>query len=129
MIPSHQHVSLPHTVISATCSTVVGVRILPTRVPKPTLRVRALNLTYKYSFDMGQVTETDMYYLQDEDLARQLVELGYRGSGDTLQRYEMLMSVPHGKINAEQQCSTIHSESYCGSTISERLSIRRLPCF
>lgn len=34
-----------------------------------------------------QVTETDMYYLQDEDLARQLVELGYRGSGDTLQRW------------------------------------------
>ena len=34
----------------------------------------------------AQVTETDMYYLQDEDLARQLVELGYRGSGDTLQR-------------------------------------------
>lgn len=28
-----------------------------------------------------------MYYLQDEDLARQLVELGYRGSGDTLQRW------------------------------------------
>ncbi|CAM9419922.1 unnamed protein product [Phaeothamnion confervicola] len=29
-----------------------------------------------------------MYYLGDENLARQLVELGYRGSGDTLQREE-----------------------------------------
>ncbi|CAM9257670.1 unnamed protein product [Heterosigma akashiwo] len=29
-----------------------------------------------------------MYFLEDEDLARQLVELGYRGSGDTLQREE-----------------------------------------
>jgi len=29
-----------------------------------------------------------MYYLEDEDLARQLVELGYRGSGDTLTREE-----------------------------------------
>jgi len=29
-----------------------------------------------------------MYYLEDEDMARQLVELGYRGSGDTLTREE-----------------------------------------
>lgn len=42
---------------------------------------------------IGQVTETDMYYLQDEDLARQLVELGYRGSGDTLQRWVNTLSV------------------------------------
>jgi len=51
-----------------------------------------------------QITEKDMYYLevtkiisyaylskvefQDEDLARQLVELGYRGSGETLKREE-----------------------------------------
>ena len=34
----------------------------------------------------AQVSETDMYYLEDEELARQLVELGYRGSGDTLKR-------------------------------------------
>lgn len=37
---------------------------------------------------VAQVTETDMYYLEDEDMARQLVELGYRGSGDTLTREE-----------------------------------------
>eukprot|EP00614_Pseudopedinella_elastica_P017589 CAMPEP_0172649718 /NCGR_PEP_ID=MMETSP1068-20121228/241931_1 /TAXON_ID=35684 /ORGANISM="Pseudopedinella elastica, Strain CCMP716" /LENGTH=157 /DNA_ID=CAMNT_0013464077 /DNA_START=187 /DNA_END=657 /DNA_ORIENTATION=+ len=36
----------------------------------------------------AQVTSTDMFYLEDEDLARQLVELGYRGSGDTLTREE-----------------------------------------
>ena len=36
----------------------------------------------------AQVSETDMYYLEDEELARQLVELGYRGSGDTLKRDE-----------------------------------------
>jgi hypothetical protein len=29
-----------------------------------------------------------MYYLEDEDLARQLVELGYRGTGETLKREE-----------------------------------------
>mmetsp|Transcript_9263 Transcript_9263/g.14216 ORF Transcript_9263/g.14216 Transcript_9263/m.14216 type:complete len:246 (-) Transcript_9263:205-942(-) len=43
--------------------------------------------TYEDYLD-SQVTDTDMYYLEDEDLARQLVELGYRGSGDTLQREE-----------------------------------------
>ena len=43
--------------------------------------------TYEDYLD-SQVTDTDMYYLEDEDLARQLVELGYRGSGDTLQRDE-----------------------------------------
>ena len=30
----------------------------------------------------------DLYYLEDQDLARQLVELGYRGSGETLKREE-----------------------------------------
>ena len=29
-----------------------------------------------------------MYYLEDEELARQLVELGYRGNGETLKREE-----------------------------------------
>eukprot|EP00953_Heterococcus_sp_UTEX-ZZ885_P006518 3985-Heterococcus_DN1.PRE.1 len=43
--------------------------------------------TYEDYLD-SQVTDTDMFYLEDEDLARQLVELGYRGSGDTLQREE-----------------------------------------
>jgi len=43
--------------------------------------------TYEDYLD-AQVSETDMYYLEDEDLARQLVELGYRGNGDTLSREE-----------------------------------------
>ncbi|KAG9396281.1 Protein of unknown function DUF4464 [Carpediemonas membranifera] len=29
-----------------------------------------------------------MFYLDDQDMARQLVELGYRGNGDTLKREE-----------------------------------------
>jgi len=36
----------------------------------------------------SQISDTDMYYLQDEDMARQLVELGYRGTGETLKREE-----------------------------------------
>lgn len=34
----------------------------------------------------SQISETDMFYLEDEELARQLVELGYRGTGETLKR-------------------------------------------
>jgi hypothetical protein len=36
----------------------------------------------------SQITPHDLYFLEDEDLARQLVELGYRGSGETLKREE-----------------------------------------
>eukprot|EP00002_Diphylleia_rotans_P031699 TRINITY_DN65_c0_g1_i9.p1 TRINITY_DN65_c0_g1~~TRINITY_DN65_c0_g1_i9.p1 ORF type:complete len:247 (-),score=57.58 TRINITY_DN65_c0_g1_i9:310-1050(-) len=43
--------------------------------------------TYEQYLD-SQISATDMYYLEDEDLARQLVELGYRGSGETLKREE-----------------------------------------
>ncbi|KAJ8613501.1 hypothetical protein CTAYLR_002175 [Chrysophaeum taylorii] len=45
--------------------------------------------TYEDYLD-AQVSETDMFYLEDEELARQLVELGYRGSGDTLKREEFM---------------------------------------
>lgn len=60
--------------------------------------------TYEDYLD-SQITPLDLYYLEDEDLARQvrwspnqfccyltycaqLVELGYRGSGETLKREE-----------------------------------------
>ncbi|XP_043934642.1 cilia- and flagella-associated protein 299 [Protopterus annectens] len=36
----------------------------------------------------SQITALDLYYLEDEELARQLVELGYRGSGEVLKREE-----------------------------------------
>jgi hypothetical protein len=36
----------------------------------------------------SQITAEDLYYLEDEELARHLVELGYRGSGETLKREE-----------------------------------------
>eukprot|EP01041_Mallomonas_annulata_P013300 gene13300-28166_t len=41
--------------------------------------------TYEDYLD-SQLTETDLGYLEDEDMARQLVELGYRGQGDTIRR-------------------------------------------
>lgn len=43
--------------------------------------------TYEDYLD-SQISAVDMFYLEDEDLARDLVELGYRGSGETLKREE-----------------------------------------
>jgi hypothetical protein len=43
--------------------------------------------TYEEYLD-SQITVVDLYYLEDKDLARQLVELGYRGSGEPLKREE-----------------------------------------
>ena len=37
--------------------------------------------TYEEFLD-SQISPVDLYYLQDEELARRLVELGYRGSGE-----------------------------------------------
>ncbi|XP_007447624.1 PREDICTED: uncharacterized protein C4orf22 homolog isoform X2 [Lipotes vexillifer] len=41
--------------------------------------------TYEDFLD-SQITTLDLYYLEDEDLARQLVELGYRGTGEVVKR-------------------------------------------
>lgn len=41
--------------------------------------------TYEDYLD-SQLTANDMAYLEEEDMARQLVELGYRGLGDTIRR-------------------------------------------
>ena len=41
--------------------------------------------TYEDYLD-SQLTEIDLGYLEDEEMARQLVELGYRGQGDTIRR-------------------------------------------
>lgn len=43
--------------------------------------------TYEDYLD-SQLTSNDMGYLEDEEMARQLVELGYRGLGDTIRREE-----------------------------------------
>ena len=50
------------------------------------------NLVKEYStyedFLSSQITSTDLYYLEDEEVARDLVELGYRGTGEVLKREE-----------------------------------------
>nr|XP_003226940.1 PREDICTED: uncharacterized protein C4orf22 homolog isoform X1 [Anolis carolinensis] len=41
--------------------------------------------TYEDYLD-SQITTQDLYYLENEEMARQLVELGFRGSGEVLKR-------------------------------------------
>eukprot|EP01135_Chromosphaera_perkinsii_P003993 Nk52_evm6s266 gene=Nk52_evmTU6s266 len=43
--------------------------------------------TYEDYLD-SHISPADLYYLEDQELARQLVELGYRGSGEVLKRDE-----------------------------------------
>ena len=43
--------------------------------------------TYEEFLD-SQIQPLDLFYLEDEELARQLVELGYRGTGELLKREE-----------------------------------------
>ncbi|CDS42253.1 conserved hypothetical protein [Echinococcus multilocularis] len=41
-------------------------------------------------FLSSQITETDLFYLEDEELARELVELGYRGTSEIIKREEFI---------------------------------------
>jgi hypothetical protein len=67
----------------------------------------AVNLDVVEQFDSyedyldSQLTDTDMNYLEDEEMARQLVELGYRGLGDTIRRedFEARKRLLHEKTN------------------------------
>jgi hypothetical protein len=53
--------------------------------------------TYENYLD-SQLTPADMNYLEDDEMARQLVELGYRGLGDTIRRdvskQKIVLSMP-----------------------------------
>ncbi|KAA6354217.1 MAG: hypothetical protein EZS28_050256, partial [Streblomastix strix] len=41
--------------------------------------------TYEDYLDT-QISEDDLFYLEDQDLAREMVELGFRGRGNALKR-------------------------------------------
>ncbi|CAM9624704.1 unnamed protein product, partial [Chrysoparadoxa australica] len=69
---------------------------------------------YLYS----QVTETDTYYLEDEDLARQLVELGYRGSGDTLSREEFEARKKAFRERSNQKSNAVKQLASAGKDFS-----------
>lgn len=67
--------------------------------------------TYEDYLD-SQITSVDLFYLEDRDLARQLVELGYRGHGEPLKRQEY--EAKKKQLLAQQnpaQISQSHSKS------------------
>jgi len=68
--------------------------------------------TYEDYLD-SQLTPTDLGYLGDEEMARQLVELGYRGLGDTIrredfdQRKRLLMERSNQKSSMPKQLASL----------------------
>ncbi|KAJ8318854.1 hypothetical protein KUTeg_003945 [Tegillarca granosa] len=56
-------------------------------VPSGSDNIVAEFSTYEDFLD-SQIKDIDLFYLEDEELARQVVELGYRGSGEVLKREE-----------------------------------------
>lgn len=76
--------------------------------------------TYEDYLD-DQVMPEDLYYLEDEDLARQLVELGYRGSGETLKREEFL-----AKKRAEREKNS-HKSNVPKSLASANCDLSQYP--
>ncbi|XP_033016709.1 cilia- and flagella-associated protein 299 isoform X1 [Lacerta agilis] len=67
--------------------------------------------TYEDYLD-SQITTQDLYYLENEEMARQLVELGFRGSGEVLKREDFIAR----KLAAE------------ASRLSERQQQKALAC-
>eukprot|EP01113_Clastostelium_recurvatum_P000497 TRINITY_DN10227_c0_g1_i3.p1 TRINITY_DN10227_c0_g1~~TRINITY_DN10227_c0_g1_i3.p1 ORF type:complete len:241 (-),score=48.02 TRINITY_DN10227_c0_g1_i3:377-1099(-) len=63
--------------------------------------------TYEEYLD-AQISAKDLYYLEDENLARQLVELGYRGSGETLRREEFETRKKAAEIVRVQKAKAMH---------------------
>ena len=65
--------------------------------------------TYEDFLD-SQISAYDLYYLEDEELARQLVELGYRGSGEVLKREEFLARKKAAEANRVHE---VEQKRYC----------------
>lgn len=70
----------------------------------PTANPRSSRIRYEDYLD-NQVTPVDMYYLEDEEMARQLVELGYRGDGEILRREEFDARKEAAFIAAQQRAN------------------------
>lgn len=60
----------------------------------------------------SQITATDLYYLEDEELARQLVEFGYRGSGTVCTRAEFLQKKKEAELNKSSSGKKVVDISY-----------------
>ena len=77
----------------------------------------------------AQISKKDLYYLEDEELARQLVELGYRGSGEVLKREEFeakKRAIEISKLSRKEHKSVLSSagKDLKGSVFLEALAER-----
>ncbi|XP_054845533.1 cilia- and flagella-associated protein 299 [Eublepharis macularius] len=60
----------------------------------------------------SQITTQDLYYLENEEMARQLVELGFRGSGEVLKREEFIarkLAAEASRFSERHQQKTLSS--------------------
>ncbi len=85
IILSHTLQSFSPPLLCKTTSLDTNMSQLPETDARAQDMVARFNTYEEYLDD--QTTPQDLMYLQDETLARKLVELGYRGSGETLKRY------------------------------------------
>ena len=71
--------------------------------------------TYEDYLD-SQLSDVDLFYLEDEDIGRQLVELGYRGQGDAMKREEfdarklMLQERSNQKTTVPKQLASLDKD-------------------
>ena len=62
-----------------------------------------------------------MYFSQDQELARQLVELGYRGSGEVLKREEFearKAAAEASRLSKHSQQKYVHQSDHCTYSIT-----------
>ncbi|XP_058049420.1 cilia- and flagella-associated protein 299 [Ahaetulla prasina] len=67
--------------------------------------------TYEEYLD-SQITTQDLFYLENEEMARQLVELGFRGSGEVLKREDFIarkLAAEASRISERQQQKILSS--------------------
>jgi hypothetical protein len=60
----------------------------------------------------SQIGEKDLLYLEDEELARQLVELGYRGSGEAMKREEFVAKKREAEESKNREIARKPKELY-----------------
>eukprot|EP00878_Enallax_costatus_P046933 GHUV01057258.1.p1 GENE.GHUV01057258.1~~GHUV01057258.1.p1 ORF type:complete len:194 (+),score=51.45 GHUV01057258.1:860-1441(+) len=85
--------------------------------------------TYEEYLD-SQITGTDMYYLEDVELARHLVELGIRGNGEVIKREEFEQrkaaaeAAHQARLNRKPQKLASHGKDVDGFPLLEALRDR-----
>lgn len=81
--------------------------------------------TYEDYLD-SQITPVDLFYLEDKELARQLVELGYRGNGETHKREEFEAKKKAAENFRLMKRITTNSLSSTGKDLSKSLLLQAL---